>query len=305
MRQIFKSRYVIPAALLATVGIFGLMAFMPTAAHAVSNPSPSQQNKASAPPFIPPSNPIFQFPGPGGYYPAAGAPPANVSSNGISYESLPHSFIAPGQALFDASCASCHGADASGTSRAPNLQGLGAGTVDFWVGTGRMPLEQSSVQAIEKPPRFTPLQTLEIAAYVQSKTPGFGVGVPQVNLKGANLELGQRFFTLNCAACHTITGAGDALAGGAYAPSLHIATASQIAEAIRIGPGDMPHFSQGNITNAEVRDITAYVTEVIQHPADPGGFGLGGIGPVGEGFVALLFGVGALMLVSFWIGERS
>ena len=49
----------------------------------------------------------------------------------------------------------------------------------------------------------------------------------------------------------------------------------------------------------------AYVTEQIQHPANPGGFGLGGIGPVAEGFVGLLFGVGGLMLVCFWIGDRS
>ena len=36
-----------------------------------------------------------------------------------------------------------------------------------------------------------------------------------------------------------------------------------------------------------------------------GGFGLGGVGPVAEGFVALLFGVGVLALIGFWIGERS
>jgi ubiquinol-cytochrome c reductase cytochrome c subunit len=54
-----------------------------------------------------------------------------------------------------------------------------------------------------------------------------------------------------------------------------------------------------------VRDVTAYVTSFIQHPANPGGAGLGGIGPVAEGFVALLFGVGGLMLVCYWIGERT
>jgi ubiquinol-cytochrome c reductase cytochrome c subunit len=47
------------------------------------------------------------------------------------------------------------------------------------------------------------------------------------------------------------------------------------------------------------------VTGVIQHPANPGGVALGGIGPVGEGFVGLLVGVGALMLVCFWIGDRT
>jgi ubiquinol-cytochrome c reductase cytochrome c subunit len=228
-----------------------------------------------------------------------------ANQKGLFYVTLPKAFDAPGAALFASNCSSCHGAQALGSTRAPNLQGLGAGTVDFWVSTGRMPLENSSVQATRKPPRFNRLQTLEIAAWVQSLTPGEGVPIPVVNTKGADLEAGNTLFTLNCAACHTITGAGDALADGAYAPSLHLATTTQIVEAIRSGPGNMPHFGPGNITNTEARDIAAYVHGVIQHPSDPGGFGLGGIGPVGEGFVGLLLGVGVLMLVCFWIGDRT
>src|ERR1019366_8245841 len=68
------------------------------------------------------------------------------NQTGIFYVNLPKSFIAPGQALFAANCSSCHGPEALGTTRAPNLQGLGAGTVDFWVSTGRMPLANSYVQ---------------------------------------------------------------------------------------------------------------------------------------------------------------
>ncbi len=44
---------------------------------------------------------------------------------------------------------------------------------------------------------------------------------------------------------------------------------------------------------------------VIQHPSNPGGFALGGVGPVGEGFVGLLLGVGVLLMVCFWIGDRT
>ena len=235
--------------------------------------------------------------------PSSTRSPAN--QGGIAYVKLPRSFVAPGAALFAANCSSCHGPEALGTERAPNIQGLGAGTVDFWVSTGRMPLANSSAQATRKPPRFNRLQTLEIASWVQSLTPGVGVQIPLVNTQGADLESGQTLFTLNCAACHTITGAGDALVEGAYAPSLHLATTTQIVEAIRSGPGNMPHFGPGNITNTEARDIATYVHSVIQHPSDPGGVGLGGIGPVGEGFVGLLVGVGALMLVAFWIGDRT
>jgi ubiquinol-cytochrome c reductase cytochrome c subunit len=300
MRRLLRARFVAPAALVGCVGIVGLLTFSPGAVPAAGGaPTTTLPALTGAP-----------VPTPAGH---TGTPsvssvlryesPSNQS--GIFYVNLPASFVAPGQALFAANCSSCHGPEALGTTRAPNLQGLGAGTVDFWVSTGRMPLANSSVQATRKPPRFSRLQTLEIAAWVQSLTPGEGVPVPVVNTNGADLESGGTLFTLNCAACHTITGAGDALMDGAYAPSLHLATPTQIVEAIRSGPGNMPHFGPGNITDTEARDIASYVSGVIQHPANPGGVGLGGIGPVGEGFVGLLVGVGLLMLVCFWIGDRT
>ena len=101
-----------------------------------------------------------------------------------------------------------------------------------------------------------------------------------------------------------ITGGGDALAQGTYAPSLHVATPTQVAEALRVGPGNMPVFS-GNLTDDQVRDIAAYVTQSLAQPSDIGGVGMGGLGPVAEGFIALALGIGILMLVSFWVGERQ
>ncbi len=66
----------------------------------------------------------------------------------------------------------------------------------------------------------------------------------------------------------------------------------------------MPIFT-GNLTDLQLRDVVAYVTERIQHPQDPGGLDLGGLGPVGEGFIALALGVGLLAIVGFWIGDRT
>ena len=300
MRSLLKARYAAPAALVGSMGIVGLLAFSPGMAPADASPT------TTSPPLTATTattTPIGHRATPSVSSVLANRTPSNQT--GIYNVELPAALVAPGQALFAANCSSCHGPEALGTVRAPNLQGLGAGTVDFWVSTGRMPLANSSVQATRKPPRFNRLQTLEIAAWVQSLTPGLGVPVPLVNTNGADLESGGTLFTLNCAACHTITGAGDALMDGAYAPGLHLATPPQVVEAIRSGPGNMPHFGPGNITDTEARDISAYVTGVLQHPANPGGVGLGGIGPVGEGFVGLLVGVGALMLVCFWIGDRT
>ena len=227
----------------------------------------------------------------------------SYGSSAITYNAPPRSYIQAGEELFEQVCSSCHQADAQGGPAAPSLIGVGPATVNFWVTTGRMPAENpNAIQAPRKPARLSNQEALEVAAYINSLDPA-KPGIPIVHLKTANVSVGASLFSLNCAACHTITGDGDELAFGTFAPSLHSASASQVAEAIRTGPGNMPRFS-GNLTDAQVRDIVAYVTEYIQHPTDPGGFALGGVGPVAEGFVALLFGVGVLALVGYWIGER-
>jgi ubiquinol-cytochrome c reductase cytochrome c subunit len=246
---------------------------------------------------------------------SASASSAGSAVPALTTLNLPASDVAPGQELFEENCASCHGEDALGTTRAPDLVGVGAATVDFWVSTGRMPLAEAGVQATQKTTIFNEkncatcrANTLDLAAFVASLSPPNtqnAPGVPVVNLKVANQAQGEALFILNCAACHTITGAGDALTDGAYAPSLHPATATQVAEAIRTGPGNMPRFGPGNITDQQVADIVAYVTGSIQHPDNKGGLGLGGIGPVTEGFIALLLGVGGLALIAFWIGDRA
>ena len=225
-------------------------------------------------------------------------------SSAITYRAPPQSYVKPGEKLFEEYCSSCHMPNAQGSDAAPNLVGLGPAVVMFWVTTGRMPAATPlAVQAPVKPPRLTYRQAEEIAAFVNSLAPAAPY-IPTVHTKHATLSDGASLFALNCAACHTITGAGDALAYGTYAPTLHYATTQQIAEAIRTGPANMPQFS-GNLSDAQVRDIVDYVHTHIQHPTDIGGAGLGGIGPVAEGFVALLFGVGVLMVVCFWIGDRA
>jgi ubiquinol-cytochrome c reductase cytochrome c subunit len=208
-----------------------------------------------------------------------------------------------GQQLFAVNCSSCHGLNAAGSSRGPNLLGLGSATVDFWVSTGRMPLAKASAQATEKPPRFDYQQAAAIAEYVNSLDPG-GPQIPTVDTKTADIEEGFKLFSLNCAPCHTIVGAGDALTDGTYAPSLMPAKAFQVVEALRTGPGQMPRFGPGVISDQQAADIAAYV-EYLHHPEDRGGLSIGKVGPVAEGFVAIIVGLGGLMMVIFWIGDRA
>jgi ubiquinol-cytochrome c reductase cytochrome c subunit len=228
----------------------------------------------------------------------------------ITYKAPSSSLDAFGEALFMENCASCHGTQAngvpaSGTAGAyPDLVGLGPATIDFWVDSGRMPAK--NVRAVEAPrrqPALTPSQALAISAWVNSLSPSYP-DIPTPHLNNANVAEGAAIFALNCAACHTIEGDGDALAESTFAPSLRHIPAFQVVEAVRTGPGDMPRFT-GNLSDQQVDDVVAYVTTEIQHPNNPGGFGLGGLGPVAEGFVGLLIGVGLLVLVCYWIGERS
>lgn len=227
----------------------------------------------------------------------------NSPGGAITYEKLNPASIPYGKSLFLENCSSCHGTEAQGTTRAPNLQGLGAATIDFWVSTGRMPLADPTVQAVQKPPRFSRSQTLAIDAYVSSLAPG-GPAIPNVNLSLASLAQGESLFSTNCAACHTITGAGDALASGVFAPSLMAATTTQAAEAVRTGPGNMPRFGPNTLTDQQVADIVKYVN-YLKAPNDRGGIAIGHVGPVTEGFVGIIIGLGTVMLAGLWIGGRA
>jgi ubiquinol-cytochrome c reductase cytochrome c subunit len=233
---------------------------------------------------------------------------AVVTSGGAASAASPSAAssaqIAQGRALFEESCASCHGNFAEGTSQAPSLIGVGAAAVDFQVGTGRMPLTANAAEAERRPSVFTPGQTKAIAAYIQSI--GGGPGIPsaaQVNPAAGTYGLGQQLFVADCAACHNFDGAGGALTYGKYAPPLTASTPTQIYEAMLTGPEAMPVFNDLTVTPQEKRDIIAYVTQVRSQP-NPGGFSLGRIGPVTEGLVAFLGLLLFLVLAALWITAK-
>lgn len=231
--------------------------------------------------------------------PSASVPATLAASS--STESA--STIAAGKELFAVSCSTCHAADAHGGALAPNLVGVGAATVDLWVSSGWMPLAVPTDQPIKKPDMFSRAQTLALAAYIQSL--GGGPTIPITDGAAGNQARGFDLFSLNCAPCHTITGAGDALSNGIIAASLHSVSATQIAEAVETGPGNMPRLSPGALSKSQVNDVIAYIQNGIQKTNDSGGLALGGVGPVAEGFIGLFVGVGACMIVGLWIGDRN
>jgi ubiquinol-cytochrome c reductase cytochrome c subunit len=225
--------------------------------------------------------------------------PASASSPAVSSRET-----AVGRQLFVQNCSSCHGLFAQGTGSGPGLIGVGAAAVDFQVSTGRMPLKEVEAEAPRKPPVLNTAQTHAIAAYISSLGGGPAIpGAAQVSTVGADAGLGQELFTSNCAQCHNFVGAGGALTYGKYAPALTQSTPTQIYEAMLTGPEAMPVFNDSTITPSEKRDIIAYVTQTRSSP-NPGGFSLGRIGPVTEGLVGWIGGIGALVLAALWITAK-
>ena len=323
-RALWRTQFLLPAGLLAVAAMASLAMFFPGAAASAAGHADSSQVTLNPSQVTTRSCGAVNIKGVTASVRNAGNPfnssnrfclnghLISYGNRSITYANPPQSFVDAGRLLFAQTCSSCHGNEANGVGPdgqatiGPNLQGVGAATVDFWVSTGRMPAaDVKAVEAERRATRLTPLQALELAAWVNSLDPAVPA-VPTPNLVGTNQSVGQDLFSLNCAACHTITGSGDALAYGTNAPSLQNknVTAQQVVEAIRTGPANMPRFS-GNLTDAQVADIVSYVTGRLQHGTNPGGFSLGGVGPVAEGFVALLIGVGGLALICFWIGDRS
>jgi len=212
--------------------------------------------------------------------------------------------IANGQTLFEATCSSCHGLDAQGTDQAGRLIGAGSAAVYFQMSTGRMPAKEVGAENERKPTTFTEQEIRDIGAWIQSIGGGPEVPTPaQVSTVGADTALGSQLYSANCAQCHGFAGAGGALTYGKDAPALTQSTPTQIYTAMLTGPEAMPVFADGAIPPQAKRDIIAYITQTRTEP-NPGGFSLGRTGPITEGLVIFLGGIGFLVLASMWLTAK-
>ncbi|WKD58969.1 c-type cytochrome [Corynebacterium caspium] len=228
--------------------------------------------------------------------------------------------IQEGKDIYDVACITCHGENLQGIKdRGPSLIGVGAGAVYFQVHSGRMPMMSNDAQAERKAPRYTESQALAMAAYIAAQGGGPDLvydpdgSIAMESLRGKNFDgkidpadisRGSELFRLNCASCHNFTGRGGALSSGKYAPVLDPANEQEIYQAMLTGPQNMPKFSDRQLTADEKKDIIAYIKASSETPS-PGGWSLGGIGPVAEGFFMWFVGIVALIVAAIWIGTRS
>ncbi|WP_369137607.1 cytochrome bc1 complex diheme cytochrome c subunit [Modestobacter versicolor] len=215
----------------------------------------------------------------------------------------PSNAVEAGRELYTRSCITCHGSNLEGvTDRGPSLIGVGEASVYFQVHTGRMPLVRQEAQAAERPPIFSEEQIEQLMAYIQEN--GGGPTLPSGDLRAGDLAEGGELFRLNCAQCHNFAGAGGALSSGKRAPSLEEANDMTIYTAMLSGPENMPVFGDNQLSPDEKRAIINYV-QTIKTQADPGGASIGRVGPVAEGLVIWVVGIGALLFGIFWMGTKA
>jgi ubiquinol-cytochrome c reductase cytochrome c subunit len=234
--------------------------------------------------------------------------PQAAGQDGAGGEPDDEALVAAGRELFVTGCSSCHGPEgegreaADGGERGPSLLESGEAGAYYYLSTGRMPLADADDQPTRKEPAYGEDEIAALVAYVGSL--GDGPPIPDVDVAAGDLAAGGELFRANCQACHSASGSGGALSYGRAAPGLADATPTQVASAVRVGPGQMPVFGPETLDDQELNDLVRYV-EYLDDPADPGGIPIGRTGPIPEGFVAWLVGMVALVALVAWIGTRS
>lgn len=215
-----------------------------------------------------------------------------------------------GRELFDANCSSCHGIAGQGiprprpgagdlTGAGPSLQGVGALAADFYLRTGLMPLANIHAQPYSQRVLFSNKEIEAITELVASL--GGGPAVPHPEPSSGSLATGFKLFTEDCAGCHQSLARGGFVTG-ARVPPLQGISATQIAEAVRIGPYLMPRFSERQISSGQLSSIVRYVLWT-NRPVNRGGWSIGNLGPIPEGMVAWLAAL-LLAVACLAVGRR-
>lgn len=222
-----------------------------------------------------------------------------------------------GSELYARDCAWCHGDRGLGTLRGPDLiSGTnGRGFTHFMLTSGRMPIDYPTQRVTRRDPVYEVSEIDAIVEHVASLGAP-GPEIPEIDLEAGELGLGSELYEENCAACHSTTGVGGALTEGSaddlsgvvaresglIAPTLEHSSPTEVAEAVVVGPGTMPVFA--TLSEIELNSLVRYVT-YLQDPDDEGGAPIGRVGPVAEGAVAWVVGLGLLVLLTRWIGTKA
>ncbi|MGH8908398.1 MAG: c-type cytochrome [Egibacteraceae bacterium] len=225
------------------------------------------------------------------------------SSGGAQARQVSEAQRQQGALIYQQQCAQCHGGGGQGgtvpgTNRqAPPMLGLPVASIDLALRTGRMPPAGDPFDNRLRSPTVTGEDREALVGWMrqafslQGEIPAVQAGDPSRGLP---------IYQQQCAHCHGASGGGGVAGAGAYTPPLTGYPPVVIAEAIRVGPFEMPQFSQDQITDEEAGDVVAYLDYVEEERGTPI-FGLVELNPVyAAAFVALA--AVALLFSLFWIG---
>ena len=211
--------------------------------------------------------------------------------------------IQQGGELFQANCAACHGPTGQGgtgtggeVTAGPSIADVDVAYSDMTMRTGRMPIaDRDAGVYIEE---FDDAQREAVLAWMQERldVPG---EIPEV-LDG-DPSRGQELYTRNCVACHGAGGAGGISGAGVTVPPVDGLDPVATFEATRVGPFEMPAFSEQVLDDQQVSDIAAYLESTGDAPST-----LLGMHEVDEVTGALFAGALALLaVVALLITDRA
>lgn len=204
-----------------------------------------------------------------------------------------------GDTLYTTHCARCHGADGTGgqNGAAPPIVGMEAARVDLVLRAGRMPPARpdgSGRGDISWDDESREVLLAHLTAVFDLED---GIPAPEEG----DAAIGREVFATHCAACHGYTGDGGVAGAGAFVPRLVGLDAVVIAEAVRVGPFQMPRFGEDQVSDDELGHVAAYLDEVAHEEGTL--LNLVEINPVFmAAFVALL--AIAMVLSCLWIAGR-
>ena len=224
--------------------------------------------------------------------------PAAISDAGSVSSSAPA--VA---AIYQRDCATCHGATGSGTTRGPRIAGVGTAMVDYMLSTGRMPIVQPTDHLATPPPRLRRGHPPGAGRLRRRRSLRAGPPIPDRRSGPCRSRPGQPAVP---ARLRALPLGGRAAAARCWISPRPICTnRHRPKRARRCGPAHRPcpSSAQAALTGRQLDDVVAYV-QYLRHPDNRGGFSLDHLGPLPEGAVALVFGLGVLICVTILIERR-
>lgn len=205
--------------------------------------------------------------------------------------------LAVGGELYSAWCVHCHGnagqgVPGEGAEAGPAVDDVDVRYVDLLLRTGRMPISEPSAGIIQRPD-FTDHQRESLVAWMGEE---FGLSGELPVVSPGEAASGADLYATHCAACHGAGGIGGVAGGGATVRKVKGLDPEAVVEAIRVGPFEMPPFSEEQISDDDAEDIAAFVSEMSEGSRTPLGFGELNRVSIGALVIPLLIGVmGAVM----------